>query len=65
MVCEEATPDDARLIALAPDLLQAAELGLLLWGQLPRRLGGDKPGPIVGYALQAAINKATGEGDDN
>ena len=35
MVCEEATPDDARLIALAPDLLQAAGLGLLLWGQLP------------------------------
>ena len=35
MVCEEATPDDARLIALEPDLLQAAELALLLWGQVP------------------------------
>ena len=39
MVCEEATPDDARLIALAPDLLQAAELALLPWGQLPGRAG--------------------------
>ena len=35
MVYEEVTPDDARLIALAPDLLQAAELALLLWGQVP------------------------------
>ena len=39
MVCEETTPDDARLIALAPDLLQAAELALLLWGQLPGSAG--------------------------
>ena len=39
MVCEEATLDDARLIALAPDLLQAAELALLVWGQLPGRAG--------------------------
>jgi hypothetical protein len=39
MVCEEATPDDARLIALAPDLLKAAELALLLWGQLPGSAG--------------------------
>ena len=39
MICEEATPDDARLIAEAPDLLQAAELALLLWGQLPGSAG--------------------------
>ena len=39
MVCEEATPVDARLIALVPDLLQAAELALLLWGQLPGSAG--------------------------
>ena len=39
MVYEEVTPDDARLIALAPDLLQTAELALLLWGQLPGSAG--------------------------
>jgi len=39
MVCEEATPVDARLIALVPDLLQAAGLALLLWGQLPGSAG--------------------------
>jgi len=37
-------------------------MGTVTW---QRRLGGDKPWPIVGYALQAAINQATGEGDDN
>ena len=39
MVCEEATPDDARPIALAPGLLQAVELALLLWRQLPGSAG--------------------------
>ena len=56
-VCEQATPDDARLIAAAPDLLAAAERALALWpsdqGGFPNRI-----------ELQAAIDKANGTAFD-
>ena len=57
MVCEQATPKDARLIAAAPDLLAAAERALALWpsdqGGFPNRI-----------ELQAAIDKANGTAFD-
>ena len=58
MVCEQATPNDAQLIAAAPDLLQAAELILDGIGNLS---------PLTQIGLQAemsalidAISKAYG-----
>jgi hypothetical protein len=54
MVCEQATPKDARLIAAAPDLLAAAERALAF---LPE-FGG------ASIELQAAIDKANGTSFD-
>ncbi len=67
MVCEQATPDDARLIAAAPDMLEALELAIGLG------FGGEHSDecfdPVEGglhcqcglYIVKAAIARAKGE----
>ena len=67
MVCESATPDDARLIAVAPELLQVAYLAVSMgWGGEHHPDcddEGEEPvtGCICGLSqVMAAIAKAEG-----
>jgi hypothetical protein len=66
MVCEQATPNDARLIAAAPQMLEALEVAKAMGfgGEHPDECYDPVDGKLhcqCGLAIvQAAINKATG-----
>ena len=60
MVCESATPDDARLIAASPDLLAAAKAALdRLCDPYLGEDDGERQRPEIA-ALEQAIAKAEG-----
>lgn len=58
---EPANPANARLIAAAPELLEALQNIVGIYNDSDRWTQGDEPEPVEIQAARAAIAKATGD----